>query len=207
MKKFTFQFFILANCLFLFITQSDAQVMVGPSAGFTAAGLYTNNNDVYAGVNGQVGVTAHFQLTDFLAVRPSVLYKFGSMANSNDNTDKISLNRIAIPVPIVYSHIFPNNGILFGGLGPNFMYNLSGTQQNYYQSGKINFSGDSAQMQRFDVGLNLTGGYQFASGLSLSLFFNAGLSNISKVPDNTVHSLDAFGFSIAWMFGSASNEQ
>src|ERR1700712_4894667 len=135
MKKFTFQFFILANCLFLFITQSDAQVMVGPSAGFTAAGLYTNNNDVYAGVNGQVGATAHFQLTDFLAVRPSVLYKFGSMANSNDNTDKISLNRIAIPVPLVYSHVFPNNGILFGGVGPNFMYNISGSQQNYYQIG------------------------------------------------------------------------
>jgi len=57
MKKFTFQFCILANCLFLFITQSDAQVMVGPSAGFTAAGLYTNNSDVYAGVNGQVGAT------------------------------------------------------------------------------------------------------------------------------------------------------
>jgi hypothetical protein len=207
MKKFTFQFFILANCLFLFITQSDAQVMFGPSAGFTAAGLYTNNADVYAGVNGQIGVTSHFQITDFLAVRPSVLYKFGSMANSNDNTDKISLNRIAIPVPIVYSHVFPNNGILFGGLGPNFMYNLSGTQQNYYQTGKINFSGDSAQMQRFDVGLDFTGGYQFASGLSLSLFLNAGLSNISKAPDNTVHSLDAFGFSIGWMFGSASNEQ
>jgi hypothetical protein len=206
MKKFTFRFFIIVHCVFLFTTQSDAQVMVGPSAGFTAAGLYTNNDDVYAGVNGQVGVTAHFQITDFLAVRPSVLYKFGSMTNSNDNTDKISLNRIAIPVPIVYSHVFPNNGILFGGLGPNFMYNLSGTQDNYYQSGKINFSGDSAQMQRFDVGLNITGGYQFTSGLSLSLFFNAGLSNISKAPDQTIHSLDAFGFSIGWMFGSASNE-
>ncbi len=207
MKKIPFRFIILVNFLFLFTTQSDAQVMFGPSAGFTAAGLYTSDNNVYAGINGQIGATAHFQITDFLAVRPSLLYRFGSMANSNDNTDKISLNRIAIPVPIVYSHIFPNNGILFGGLGPNFMYNLSGTQQNYYQNGDISFSGDNAQMQRFDVGLDFTGGYQFSSGLSLSLFLNAGLSNISKVPDNTLHSLDAFGFSIGWMFGSASNEQ
>ena len=207
MKKITFTFIILVNCLFLFTTQSDAQVMFGPSAGFTAAGLYTSDNNVYAGINGQIGATAHFQITDFLAVRPSLLYRFGSMANSNDINDKISLNRIAIPVPIVYSHIFPNNGILFGGLGPNFMYNLSGTQQNYYQNGDISFSGDNAQMQRFDVGLDFTGGYQFSSGLSLSLFFNAGLSNISKAPDNTLHSLDAFGFSIGWMFGSASNEQ
>ncbi len=207
MKKITFTFIILVNCLFLFTTQSDAQVMFGPSAGFTAAGLYTSDNNVYAGINGQIGATAHFQITDFLAVRPSLLYRFGSMANSNDINDKISLNRIAIPVPIVYSHIFPNNGILFGGLGPNFMYNLSGTQQNYYQNGDISFSGDNAQMQRFDVGLDFTGGYQFSSGLSLSLFLNAGLSNISKAPDNTLHSLDAFGFSIGWMFGSASNEQ
>jgi len=207
MKKFAFSFIIIVNSLLLFTTQSDAQVMVGPSAGFTAAGLYTNDDNVYAGINGQVGVTAHFQITNFLAVRPSVLYRFGSMANSDDNTDKISLNRIAIPVPIVYSHIFPNNGILFGGVGPNFMYNLSGTQQNYYQNGNISFSGDTAQMQRFDVGLDVTGGYQFSSGLSLSLFFNAGLSNISKVPGSTLRSLDAFGFSIGWMFGSASNEQ
>jgi len=206
MKKITFTFIILVNCLFLFTTQSDAQVMFGPSAGFTAAGLYTSDNNVYAGINGQIGATAHFQITDFLAVRPSLLYRFGSMANSNDINDKISLNRIAIPVPIVYSHIFPNNGILFGGLGPNFMYTLSGTRENYYQNGDINFSGDNAQMQRFDVGLDFTGGYQFSSGLSLSLFFNAGLSNLSKVPDNTLHSLDAFGFSIGWMFGSASNE-
>jgi hypothetical protein len=206
MKKITFTFIILVNCLFLFTTQSDAQVMFGPSAGFTAAGLYTSDNNVYAGINGQIGATAHFQITDFLAVRPSLLYRFGSMANSNDINDKISLNRIAIPVPIVYSHIFPNNGILFGGLGPNFMYNLSGTQQNYYQNGDISFGGDNAQMQRFDVGLDFTGGYQFSSGLSLSLFLNAGLSNISKAPDNTLHSLDAFGFSIGWMFGSASTE-
>ena len=170
MKKITFTFIILVNCLFLFTTQSDAQVMFGPSAGFTAAGLYTSDNNVYAGINGQIGATAHFQITDFLAVRPSLLYRFGSMANSNDINDKISLNRIAIPVPIVYSHIFPNNGILFGGLGPNFMYNLSGSQQNYYQNGDISFSGDNAQMQRFDVGLDFTGGYQFSSGLSLSLF-------------------------------------
>ncbi|HET7000645.1 MAG TPA: outer membrane beta-barrel protein [Puia sp.] len=206
MKKFAYGFIILVNCLFVFNTQSNAQVMFGPSAGFTAAGLYTNDDNVYAGINGQIGATVHFQITDFLAVRPSVLYRFGSMANSNDNTDKISLNRIAIPVPIVYSHIFPNNGILFGGVGPNFMYNLSGTQENYYQSGKIIFSGDNAQMQRFDVGLDFTGGYQFSKGLSLSLFLNAGLSNISKSPGTTLHSLDAFGFSIGWMFGNASNE-
>lgn len=206
MKKITFQFIILVNFLFLFSTQSDAQVMVGPSAGFTAAGLYTQDASVFAGINGQIGVTAHFQVTDFLAVRPSVLYRFGSMANSDYNTDKISLNRIAIPVPIVYSHIFRNNGILFGGLGPNFMYNLSGTQEYDYQSEKINFSGDNAQMERLDVGLDFTGGYQFSRGLSLSLFFNAGLSNISKMPATTMHSLDAFGFSIGWMFGSASND-
>ena len=71
MKKIAFRFIILVNCLFLFTTQSDAQVMVGPSAGFTAAGLYTSDNNVYAGINGQIGATAHFQITDFLAVRPS----------------------------------------------------------------------------------------------------------------------------------------
>jgi len=89
------------------------------------------------------------------------------MANSNDNTDKISLNRIAIPVPIVYSHVFPNNGILFGGLGPQFHVQSFRHTAELLSKWKINFSGDSAQMQRFDVGLDIQVGYQFANGLSL----------------------------------------
>ena len=198
---------ILVPCLFFLTAKSDAQITVGPVAGFTAAGLYTSSSDVYAGVGGHAGFTAHFQINDFLGVRPSILYRFGTMSNSVDNTMKISLNRIAVPIPIVYSHVFPNNGLLFGGIGPNFMYNLSGTQQSNGESEKITFSGDGAQMKHFDVGLNFTGGYQFASGLALSLFFNAGLSNISTTPDTNLRSLDAFGFSIGWMFGSTSADQ
>ncbi len=207
MKKIVYKLTILFPCLFLLLAQSDAQITYGPEAGFTAAGLYTSSSDVYAGVNGHVGFTAHFQVNDFLAIRPSVLYRFGTMSNSDDNTLKISLNRIAVPVPIVYSHVFPNNGLLFGGVGPNFMYNLSGTEQAYGQTTTIHFSGDSAELKRFDVGLHFTGGYQFSNGLALSLFFNAGLTNISKDPTTSLKSLDAFGFSIGWMFGSTSSDQ
>jgi hypothetical protein len=207
MTKSFYRCITFVLCLIFLTIQSEAQITYGPEAGFTAAGLYTSRSDVYAGINGHVGFTAHFQVTDFLGVRPSILYRFGTMANSEDNTRKITLNRIAVPVPIVYAHVFPNNGLLFGGVGPNFMYNLSGSEQAYGESVKINFSGDSAEMKRLDVGLHFTGGYQFSNGLALSLFFNAGLTNISKDPNTNLRSLDAFGFSIGWMFGSTSRDQ
>lgn len=59
-------------------SKTQAQVSVGPEIGFTASGLY-NDNDIYAGLNYHAGVTAHFQLTDFLAIRPSLLFKAGDM--------------------------------------------------------------------------------------------------------------------------------
>ncbi|MGN6352225.1 MAG: porin family protein [Parafilimonas sp.] len=186
---------------------TQAQVSVGPEIGFTASGLY-NDNDIYAGLNYHAGVTAHFQLTDFLAIRPSLLFKTGDMKIADDYYDeKYSLNRISLPVPIMYSHIFGNNSTLFAGVGPNLMYNISGKYSSAGYTSKIEFGSDTAgQIKRFDVGLQLKGGYQFANGISLSTFFNLGLSNLSNDAYYKLKSMDAFGFSIGWMFGSNSGD-
>jgi hypothetical protein len=74
MKPCLMRSFVFILCIFPFFKRAAAQISFGPEVGFTASGLY-NDNDVYAGVNLHVGATAHFQLTDFLAVRPSLLFK------------------------------------------------------------------------------------------------------------------------------------
>ena len=197
---------IFALCVLPFCKKAQAQVSVGPEVGFTAAGLYNEESDVYAGVNLHVGATAHFQLTDFLAVRPSLLFKTGTLTSADYNDEKYSMNRISIPVPIMYSHIFGNSSTLFAGLGPNFMYNLSGKYKVVGVSEKMEFGSNEGQMKRFDMGLQLKGGYQFANGLSLSSFFNLGLTNLSNSSDTKVRSMDAVGFSIGWMFGGNSSD-
>lgn len=205
MKKLLRKSVVAVLCVFPFCKQVQAQVSVGPEAGFSAAGLYSNEDDVYAGVNVHAGATAHIQLGSFFAIRPSLLFKTGSMAWADDNTEKIALNRVSIPVPIMYSHVFDNGGILFAGAGPNFMYSLSGKYKYSSESQKIEFGKGEDEMKPFDMGLQLKGGYQFASGLALNTFFNLGLSNLNNVQGQKVKSLDAIGFSIGWMFGGGSD--
>jgi len=206
MKTTLMRWAIFALCILPFCKKAQAQVSVGPEVGFTAAGLYNEESDVYAGVNLHVGATAHFQLTDFLAVRPCLLFKTGTLTSADYNDEKYSMNRISIPVPIMYSHIFGNSSTLFAGLGPNFMYNLSGKYKVAGVSEKMEFGSNEGQMKRFDMGLQLKGGYQFANGLSLSSFFNLGLTNLSNSSDTKVRSMDAIGFSIGWMFGGNSSD-
>lgn len=196
---------IYALCI-LPSSQINAQVTFGPEAGFTAAGLYSDADDLYAGINWHIGGTAHFQVNNFLAVRPSLLFKSGSMVNADYSEEAISLNRISIAAPVMYSHVFENNSIVFGGVGPNFMYNLSGKVKYEGISEKIEFGNNEGQLKPIDIGIQFKGGYQFANGLALSMFLNVGSSNLSNDPYVTFKSLDAVGFSFVWMFGGGSGD-
>lgn len=204
MKKLLRKFAVVLLFVLPFCKPAQAQVSVGPEVGFTAAGLYSNQDDVYAGINGHFGVTAHIQLGNFFAVRPSLLFKSGSMAYTDDDQEKIALTRISIPVPVMYSHVFDNGGMLFAGAGPNFMYSFSGKYKYGSESQKIEFGSGEEQMKPFDIGLHLKAGYQFSNGLALSTFFNAGFTNLNNVDGQQFKSLDAIGFSIGWMFGGKS---
>ncbi|KYP14204.1 porin family protein [Flavihumibacter sp. CACIAM 22H1] len=198
---------LIAGCAFLiFSTRSSAQISVGPEAGFTASGLYDQDAETYAGVNIHVGATAHFQLNHFLAVRPSLLFKTGSMSLDGYG-EKIKLNRISIPIPIMYSHVFDNGGTVFGGAGPNIMYHLSGKyEMDDMGSRDIEFGSGNSDMKRLDLGVHIKGGYQFGNGISLSTFANIGTTNLSNSSESKIRSLDAIGFSIGWMFGSNASE-
>ena len=81
------------------------------------------------------------------------------MSNADYSEDQISLNRITLPVPIMYSRIFDNSSMLFAGAGPNFMYIMSGKNKYEDQSSKIEFGSNEGQMNRFDMGIQLKGGY------------------------------------------------
>ncbi|WP_290796494.1 porin family protein [Flavihumibacter sp. UBA7668] len=190
--------------LISFSSASFAQISVGPELGFTASGLYDQDADTYAGANIHGGVTAHFQLNHFLAVRPSVLFRTGKM--SYDDMDEIKLSRISIPVPIMYSHVFDNSSTLFAGLGPNFMYNMSGKYSSDGWSEDIEFGSGDEQLKRMDIGVQVKAGYQFANGIALSSFINIGTTNLYNTSEQKLRSLDAIGFSVGWMFGSHSSE-
>lgn len=204
MKSTTYTLLLAVFCTFATLsTNAQVEVTAGPEAGFTASGLYADNDDVSAGINGHFGGTARLQFGNYFAIRPSVLLKFGRMSNTEYDDTKLSLTRIAVPIPIMYSQIFNNGGNLFAGAGPNLMYALSGKVSNDYGSGKIEFGNKAGQMKRLDVGLHAKAGYQFASGLALSTFVNFGFTNLVNESGAKLRSLDAIGFSIGYMFGGS----
>jgi hypothetical protein len=110
---------------------------------------------------------------------------------------QISLTRISIPVPVMYSHVFDNGSMLFAGAGPNFMYSFSGKYKYGSESQKIEFGSGEEQMKPFDIGLHLKAGYQFAPGLVLSSFFNAGFTNLNNWMANNLNRLMQSGSLLA----------
>lgn len=205
MKKHKLKPLILAICITLTITaKAQPQISVGPEAGFTAAGLYNADDDVFAGLNGHFGGTIQLQFGNYLAVRPSLLLKFGSMTHTDYDDLKISMTRISVPIPVMYSHIFGNNSNLFAGLGPNLMYALSGKAKDSDGTTKITFGSNPGQWKPFDIGLHLKGGFQFPAGIAFSTFCNIGFTNLANNGDKA-KTLDAIGLSIGYMFGASGD--
>lgn len=209
MKKPFLKLTATALCIFA-LNSAHAQVSTsfGPEVGFAASGLYNDAADVTAGIHGHLGGTAHIQFGRFFAVRPSVLLKVGDIENTDYSSQKTSLTRISVPVPVLFSYNFPNNGKLFVGAGPNFMYSVAGKYKMDGVSTKINFgTGVENDMKPLDIGLHIKSGYQFGNGIALSLFFNAGFTNLEPNPEYLkLKSMDAFGFSFGWMFGGKSED-
>lgn len=194
-------FFSLAST-----TNAQVHVSAGPEVGFTASGLYTDDqSDIFAGLNGHFGGTAHVQFGRFLAIRPSVLFKVGNMSHSDYTEQKISLNRIAVPIPILFSYVFRNDGLVFIGAGPNFQYAFSG-KTTYDSTTNISFGSGPGQWKRMDVGLHLKGGYQFPIGIGISTFANFGFTTLASTGYSQIRSLDAIGFSLSYMFGARRDD-
>lgn len=205
MKKHNLQLLILVSCITLTTTtKAQVQLSAGPEIGFTAAGIYSADDDVFAGINGHFGGTLHLQFGNYFAVRPSVLFKSGSMTNTDYDDTKISMTRISVPIPVMYSYIFGNNSNLFAGLGPNLMYALSGKTKSSYKNGNISFGSKSGQWKPLDIGLHVKGGFQFPGGIAISTFCNFGFTNLAN-NDDKVKTLDAIGLSIGYMFGGSED--
>lgn len=207
---------LLAFC-FIGILQAKAQqISVGPEAGFTFAGMYNTEGDasggVYineglmAGINGHLGATLHVQFGRFFAIRPSLLYKFGTMTNTDYDDVKFTMHRISIPAPLLFSYVFRNDGNLFAGAGPNLMYNFAGRVKNSLGESDLTFGSGERSFKPIDLGIQFKAGYRFPVGVFMNAFLNFGITDIDNINGTATRTLDAFGFSVGYLFGGRSND-
>lgn len=135
---------------------------------------------VVTGAGFHVGGLADISLADQFSVQPSVLFNSkGTLLNSKQ---KIKMLAIDIPVNFLYK-----TGGFFIGLGPNLSYGISAKlsgddeDQDWYEKKPIGEGGEEKSMlKRFEIGANLTMGYQFKNNFLISTNYTQGINNISS---------------------------
>lgn len=135
---------------------------------------------VVTGAGFHVGGLADISFTDHISVQPSVL--FNSKGTLYTSKNKIKMLAIDLPVNFLYK-----TGGFFLGLGPNFSYGISAKanlseegDEDWYKKQPVGEGGEEKSMlKRFEIGANLTMGYQFKNNFLISTNYTQGINNIS----------------------------
>lgn len=119
-----------------------------------------------------------------------------SYSSPNSNvlaaTSELKLTYLQIPVNVLYN-LPIKTGKFFVGGGPYIAMAVSGKNTAYFtavNSGgnvtqnktetSVNFGSGANELQRFDYGFNVLGGFRFNNGLDLGLGYGIGLANITN---------------------------
>jgi len=162
---------------------------------------WQRNNITGAGFH--VGGLADISLANHISVQPAVLFNSKSTVYSSEG--KIKMNAIDVPINFLYK----TSGF-FVGLGPNLSYGISAKTkmgdetQNWYEKYPVGEGDEEKSMlKRFEIGANLTMGYQFKNNILVSTSYTQGVGNISGVTEGEFGKIRTrqIGLSIGYFFG------
>ena len=165
----------IALLLFLFVTlQISAQeVHFLPKVGLNLATMTNSDGgNMKPGLN--IGVAAEFPLNPQFAIEPGIYYSMqGIKVSESGATAKFKNDYLNIPI---YAKAYLYEG-LYAFAGPQFGF-LVGSKISASE-GKVSGSVKTKDLyNKVDVALGLGLGYQFSSGLLVSMNYNIGLTNI-----------------------------
>ena len=159
----------IALLLFLFVTlQISAQeVHFLPKVGLNLATMTNSDGgNMKPGLN--IGVAAEFLINPQFAIEPGIYYSMQGIKVSEFKNDYLN-------IPI-YAKAYLYEG-LYAFAGPQFGF-LVGSKISASE-GKVSGSVKTKDLyNKVDVALGLGLGYQFSSGLLVSMNYNIGLTNI-----------------------------
>jgi hypothetical protein len=184
MKRLLFSAFI---CILSVICLNAQTTKFGFTAG-TAIANYTSKVDgesqtekSVAGIT--VGVLLDVPAGKNFSFQPALNFiQKGTKASEGDETAKINVNSIEIPLNLLYNSP-GNKGSFFIGAGPSLAFALSGKMKfddgTTSEEEDIKFgSSDEDLMKGLDIGANILAGYRLPGGLFFSAGYNAGLNNL-----------------------------
>lgn len=206
---------ILAAVLFSITGIASAQTRWGVKAGGNLNNLkYKFSGDGgSASIDGNnigfhAGVVADFKVSEKFSIQPQLLYALrgGDLSHELFNGVKVKTQLHYIDLPVNF--LYHSKGFFIGG-GPNFSYGISGKAKAQGEQADLYDQSESETLalKRFELGLNLTAGYELPSGLFFSANFTQGLTNISNAPTDPGYSIKAhtntLGVTIGYFFKTA----
>ncbi len=227
---------ILLSCLmvgFLSIT-AKAQLTYGPEAGLnisnyniTIPGFIAPTTVWVPGV--RIGGIVDYGINDNISLQPGLFYAINGISYSYNylffgNADiSVHINSIQIPANVTYKFGDAAGNRFFLCAGPFLGINLGGSYklsvkggsffggQTFDSSSKITVGPDSADyIKRFDFGIGINAGYQFAKGYFIRAYYQMGFVNLAPMADAgySTKSIN-FGVSVGYLFGGkpAKNEK
>jgi hypothetical protein len=162
----------------------------------------------------QVGGVAQIGIAENFAIQPELLFMMKGV-NKMDVEElgdvKLNIKTFTIDMPITF--IYRTNGF-FGGIGPNLSFGLSskmkvdGNDDVEYDLYDKDADGEASifSQKRFEAGANILAGYKLKNGLSFSLNFVKGLTNLSEYNDDledaSIKTKSSYiGLSVGYFFG------
>ena len=208
MKKIVLSLAIIAG----FVSVSFAQTTFGVQAGIAAASMKMEEDgeslDLDSKIGFTLGVVANVGLSENFSFRPALNFvqKGGKeegeiMGISYKQT--MNLNYLELPLNFVYN-TSAGSGQFFIGAGPSLSFGLSGKTtaevDGEEESEDLNFGNGDDEVKPFEFGGNILAGYQLANGVSISVNYNMGFSNLSNV-ENSEAKNKYFGVRLGYNFG------
>jgi hypothetical protein len=211
MKKLQLSFIALTM---MSLVASAQNTRFGISTGVAIANYKAKVDGASENGNSKTGITfgiiSDLPLSKHFSIQPAL--NFVQKGTKDEETfggitEKVSLttNHLEIPVNFLYN-THSGNGNFFFGAGPSFAFGMSGKWK--YNDGtdqldeSVSFgNGDEDDLKGFDFGANILAGYTLPNGLTFSVNYNAGISNLYPGGEsNASLRSNYFGIKIGWFF-------
>jgi len=211
----------LATVMLSFAAAASAQTSFGVKAGGNMSFLNYKIEEGSQNVkwNGsrvgfQVGGVAQIGIAENFALQPELLFMMKGV-NKMDVEElgdvKLNIKTFTIDMPITF--IYRTKGF-FGGIGPNLSFGVSskmtvdGNDDVEYDLYDKDADGEVMifSQKRFEAGANILAGYKLKNGLTFSLNFVKGLTNLSEYNDDledaSIKTKSSYiGLSVGYFFG------
>jgi hypothetical protein len=196
----------LMICMMLTISNIQAQVKIGPTAGLNLSTMTLKTMGISLDpkmlVGFNIGAISEFSLKGNLYLQPAILFSTkGSKFSAIDEEMSITPSFIDVPVNAVYK-FGSGSTKLFLDAGPYFAFGIGGKVDYGSESADIVFGSDeSSDMKAFDYGLNVGGGVEI-NRLTISAHYGLGLANLAPVTtDDTKMKNNVIGLSLSYLLG------